>query len=67
MSTEKEMRANGLVKYEELQGKAKKQAYERVAWNFVENKWADLTEEQIQDILNRQWFTTCGGTHVGTN
>ena len=64
---EKEMRANGLVRYEELQGQAKKQAYERVAWSFAENKWKDITGEEIQNILKRQWFTTCGGTYVGTN
>ncbi|MDD2627794.1 MAG: hypothetical protein PHD20_02790 [Clostridia bacterium] len=63
---EKLMRSKGLVKYEELKDKAQKEAHDRFAWDFINNKWKDITEEEVLIKLNRFWFDKNGGTYMGT-
>jgi hypothetical protein len=66
MRSEKEMRDRGFLRYNELSGSAKKEAYERFAWDFVNEKPFEATEEEILSWLAKHWFTENGGTYVGS-
>lgn len=67
MLNEKELREQGFVKYNELSEKAKKIAHDRFAWDFINEQWKDLTEEEILTNLSRHWFDKDGGTFMGTH
>lgn len=67
MRNEKELREHGFVKYEELSEKAQKIAHDRFAYDFVNDKWSDKTEEEIMTNLSRHWFDKDGGTFMGTH
>ena len=64
--TETEKRNRGLVKYSELNEEAKKMAYERFAWDFVNNQPNNWPHEQIIKRLNECWFDKDGATFLGT-
>lgn len=66
MENEKELREHGFLKYDELSEEAKKIAHDRFAWDFVNNRWHDKTEEQILMQLQKHWFDKRGGTYMGT-
>ena len=65
--SEKEMRENGFVRYNELDEKPKKEAHDRFAWDFVNERWSDKNEEQILEMLSKHWFKKNGGTYLGTH
>ena len=50
--------------YNQLGEKAKKEAYDRFAYDFVNEKWSDKSEEEILEILNKHWFDKNGGTYL---
>ena len=64
--TEKEMRKRGFLKYEELSETAAKEAYNRFAWDFVNNQPNDWPHERIIKRLNGCWFDKDGATFLGT-
>ncbi len=68
MFTKEEVRDNALYRYVDLPSdEAKKAAYERFAWDFVNNKPLDKTHEEIIEMLSKHWFDVNGSTYLGTN
>lgn len=63
--TDEEKRARGLVRYEELTGKAKEEAYNRFAYNLDGSP--RCKKQDILDQLSKHWFDKSGGTFLGTN
>lgn len=56
----------GLVRFNELSEEAKKEAYNRFAWDFVNGKPKDKSHEEIMAELNKHWFDKNGATFLGT-
>jgi hypothetical protein len=67
MLSDNEKRDRGLVKFNELSEKAQKEAYERFAWDFVNNCWSNRTKEENMLLIEKHWFTLNGGLFCGTN
>ena len=69
MTFEKAMslRKRGLVRYNELSEEAKKEAYNRFAWDFVNEKPNGKSHEEIMAELKKHWFDKNGATLLGTH
>jgi hypothetical protein len=65
--SENEMRKQGFVRYPELSEKGKKAAYERFAWDFVNEKPLEKSEDEILVMLSKHWFQNndYAGTFLG--
>jgi len=62
----KKLRERGLVRYNELSEGAKKEAYNRFAWDFVNEKPNGKSHEEIMAELKKHWFDKNGATFLGT-
>jgi len=62
--TQQQKDSGKFFSYDQLSDKAKKEAHDRFAWDFVNDKWSDKTEEEIMEMLSKHWFDETGGTYL---
>jgi len=64
--TKEKLLERGLVRYNDLSEGAKKEAYNRFAWDFINEKPNGKSHEEIMAELNKHWFDKNGATFLGT-